>query len=114
MGNCVPEAQQKANGEGKGGPSEHRRGVSRFGSIPEVYVTIVFSERVRGFEPRLAVEAEEAHGWKTLGSWRDRCSRFGVGLFVFGCHGRVGRRSPCPSEQGQAVCCCRRRRLPVS
>ena len=63
MGDCVPETQQKADDEGKGRPPERRRGVGRFGIAPEIYVTVVCRERVRGFEPRLTVEAEYAHDW---------------------------------------------------
>ena len=98
----------------KGRPPERRRGVSRFGLTPEIYVTVIARERVRGFEPRLAVEAEEAHDWMALSRWRVWWGCFSSGLCVFGCHGSVGRWSPCPSEQGQAVCFCRLRRLPVS
>ena len=89
MGNCVPEAKQKANGEGHGGALEHRRRVGRFGGVPEVYVTVVFSERIGRFEPGLAVKAEEAHGWSALVSRRVWCRWFGIGFLVIRYRSRV-------------------------
>ena len=114
LGGCVPKAQQKTNGEGHGGSLEKRRGVGRIGSFPEVYITVVFRERIGRFKPGLAVEAEEAHGWSTRCRRRVRWRWCGVGFLVAHCRGGVWRRSPGPSEQGKAVRRCLGRRLPVS
>ena len=71
---------------GRGRPLGRRHGSAR-GGIPEVDVAVVFGERVRSFEPRLAVKAEQAHGWTARGSRRVWCGWFGIGLLVFISHG---------------------------
>ena len=58
LGNCAVEAEQQGNDKGEGGSPEHRGRVGGFGVAPEIYVTIVRRERVRGFEPCLPIKAK--------------------------------------------------------
>ena len=88
--------------------------MGRFGITPEVYVAFIWSKRVRGFKPRLAIEAKEAHGRLGRCRWRVWWGCVSSGLWVFGCHSRVERRSSSPNGRGPAVCFCRLGWLPVS
>ena len=105
----MPETKQKAEDKDEGRPPERRRGVCRFGLAPEVYVTDISRERVRGFEPRLAVEAEDAHGWLALGRGRARWGCFSSSLSVIGCFCRlslwpVPTPAPCSASGSKFLC----------
>ena len=114
LGGSVPKAQQQTNGEGHGGSCEKRRGVSRYGSVSEIYITVVFRERIWRFKPGMAVEAKEAHGWSTRRRRRVRYEWCSVTFRVSCCRGGVWRGSPGPSERGTAVRRCIGRRLSLS